>query len=384
MKRIIFIVLIASLLLSCKSQSTSPDNNTSDGGASSGGDNNTETPEPPPFIISEEAKKYGIDINTATSETIKTALNKYYNDKTEYKIIFTNTSTRSYDKYTNLGTIINEIKDINNITVSFENVQFQNNKLPDYILGGDSSANRNITKVILPDYITIIGQKVFFNCYVLAEVNMPKKLQEIGISVFYNTKVKNIDLPDGLKIINDRAFKISIIENIDIPDSVTSIGEAIFDSCKQLQTFKLPKNFNVIPKSAFASCSALKTITIQESITSIEDSAFYACTGAENFVFEGENPKLTTIGDSAFGWCSKLATITIPASVKTIKDLAFYTCPLLTSITFLSETPPSMNGSRIFESTPLKTINVPKGSKDAYEALKGKHSISKDVVINEI
>lgn len=136
MKKVIFIILILALLLSCKSQSTSPDNNTSDGGAISGGDNNnTETPEPPPFMISEEAKKYGIDINTVTSETIKTALEKYYKDKGEYKVIFTGTSTKSYDRYASLGTVIDEIKDIKNITVSFENVQFQNNKLPDYILG---------------------------------------------------------------------------------------------------------------------------------------------------------------------------------------------------------------------------------------------------------
>ena len=101
-------------------------------------------------------------------------------------------------------------------------------------------------------------------------------------------------------------------------------------------------------------------------------------------MFEGANPKLTTIGNSAFGWCEKLTTITIPTSVKNIEDYAFYKCPLLTTITFLSTTPPSMNGNNIFKDTPLKTINVPKGSKNAYETLKGKYSISADVVINEI
>lgn len=172
MKRVI--ILILALLLSCKSQSTSPDNNTSDGGSISGGENNNnnnnetpeipETPDPPPFIISEEAKKYGIDINTATAETIREALEKYYKDKGEYKVIFTGVSTRNYDRYASLGTVIDEIKDITDIIVSFENVTFQNNRLPDYILGSTSFDNNNITKVILPDYLTFLGNEAFVNC----------------------------------------------------------------------------------------------------------------------------------------------------------------------------------------------------------------------------
>ena len=375
MKKVI--ILILALFLSCKSQSTSPD--TSEGGAISGGDNNTETPP----TTNEDVEKYGIDIDTATAETIKAALEKYYKDKGEYKVIFTGTSTKSYDRYASLGTVIDEIKDITDITVSFENVIFQNNKLPDYILGSTSFDNNNITKVILPEYITVFGEYVFARCHILEEVNIPKSLIEIGGMIFFETGVKNIDLPNGLRIINDYAFDGSAIESIDIPDSVTSMGIEAFKSCPQLQSVKLSKNLTVIPKSAFASCSALKTITIPEAVTSIEDLAFYVCNGAENVVFEGTNPKLITIGNNAFGYCEKLTTITIPANVKNIEDIAFKKCFLLTSITFLSPTPPSMNGSRIFESTPLENVYVPKGAVEAYKALKGK-GLPQNVNITEI
>lgn len=374
MKKVIFIILTLALFLSCKSPATSPD--TSDGGAISGGDNNTPTTD-------EDAKTYGIDINTATAETIKTALEKYHKDKGEYKVIFTGTYTEVYTKYSTLGTIIDEIKDINNIIVSLENVTFQNNKLPDNILGSTSFDNNNITKVILPDYITTLGESVFFNCKVLTEVNMPKSLIEIGGSIFFNTKVKNINLPNGLKTINDYAFEISAIESIDMPDSVTSIGIETFEACRQLKSVKLSKNLSVIPKSAFASCSALKTITIPESVTSIKEFAFDSCSGIENVVFEGANPKLTTIGNNAFSCCETLTTITIPVSVKNIEDLAFYKCLLLTSITFLSPNPPSMNGNDIFKDTPLENVYVPKGAVKAYEALKGK-GLPQNVNITEI
>lgn len=372
MRKIILIILSFMIFLSCRGTVTSPNNI----------DNNGNTTEPP--ITEEELNKYGIEINTATAKNVRESLEKYYNDKGEYKVIFKGTSTKYYDKSSSLGTIINEIKDIKDIIVSFENVKFQNNKLPDYILVNTSLDNYNIAKVILPDYIAILGNEVFFNCKVLTEVNMPKSLIEIGGSIFYNTKVKNINLPNGLKTINDYAFEISAIENIDMPDSVTSIGKEAFEACRQLQSMKLSKNLIVIPKSAFASCSGLKTITIPESVTSIEDLAFYACSGAENIVFEGANPKLTTIGDSAFGYCRKLTTITIPANVISIGDLVFSTCESLTSITFLSANPPSINGDNTFKGTILKTIYVPTGASAAYQSLKGKHGIPTDVVITEM
>ena len=365
------------ILLSCRGSVTSPNNS----------DNNnygniTEPTEPP--ITEEELNKYGLEIDTATAENIRESLEKYFKDNGEYKLILKGVSTKMYTGYVNLAIIIGEIKDITDITVSFKNVQFQNNKLPDNILGSTSFDNNNITKVILPDYITAFGDEVFFQCISLTEVNMPKSLIEIGGSIFYNTKVKNINLPNGLKTINDYAFEISAIESIDMPDSVISIGKEAFEACRQLQSMKLSKNLSVIPKSAFASCSGLKTITIPESVTSIEDLAFYACSGAENIMFEGTNPKLTTIGDSAFGYCRKLTTITIPATVISIGDLVFSTCESLTSITFLSANPPSINGDNTFKGTILKNIYVPKGASAAYQSLKGKHGISADVVISEI
>ena len=310
MKRVI--ILILALLLSCKSQSTSPDNNTSDGGTTSGdgNNNNTETPEPPP-TTNEDLEKYGIDIDTATAETIREALEKYHKDKGEYKVIFTGTSTKSYDRYASLGTVIDEIKDITDITVSFENVTFQNNKLPDYILGSTSFDNNNITKVILPDYITVFGEYVFARCHILEKVNIPKSLTEIGSMIFFETVVKNINLPNGLKTINDYAFKGSSIESIIIPDSVTTIGTNAFDSCQQLQTFKLPKNFNVISTNAFTSCYALKTITIPASVTQIKRSAFYYATGLESIEFLGKDPSKINVEESTFAGTA-LTTMYIP------------------------------------------------------------------------
>ena len=209
MRKIILIILSFMFFLSCRGSVTSPNNSDNNNSG-----NITEEPTEPPMTEEEELNKYGLEIDTATAGNIRESLEKYFKDNGEYKLILKGVSTKMYTGYVNLAIIISEIKDITDITVSFKNVQFQNNKLPDNILGSTSFDNNNITKVILPDYITAFGDEVFFQCISLTEVNMPKSLTEIGISIFVHTKVKNISLPNGLKIINDNAFSMSDIENI--------------------------------------------------------------------------------------------------------------------------------------------------------------------------
>ena len=233
MRKIILIISCLMILLSCRGSVTSPNNTDNNSG------NITEEPTEPPMTEEEELNKYGLEIDTATAENIRESLEKYFKDNGKYKLIFKGVSTKMYTGHVNLATIIGEIKDITDITVSFKNVQFQNNKLPDNILGSTSFGNNNITKVILPDYITAFGDEVFFQCISLTEVNMPKSLTEIGISIFVHTKVKNISLPNVIKIINDNAFSMSDIENIDFHDSLIIIGEYVFASCYKLQIVKL-------------------------------------------------------------------------------------------------------------------------------------------------
>lgn len=139
--------------LSCRGSVTSPNNSDNNNSG-----NITEEPTEPPIIeepteppmTEEELNKYGLEIDTAAAENIRESLEKYFKDNGEYKLILKGVSTKMYTGYVNLAIIISEIKDITDITVSFKNVQFQNNKLPDNILGSTSFDNNNITKVILP------------------------------------------------------------------------------------------------------------------------------------------------------------------------------------------------------------------------------------------
>ena len=320
-KIIIFVLVTALMLLSCKNNSTNA--NTSE--------NNNEG-----FITSkEDADKYGIDIDTATKETIEEALNKYYKDKGEYKVIFKNTSLKTYNGMlygTTLSGIIKKIK-LNNIIVSLEYVNFPDNKLNNYILGGWQNLNDNIVQVILPNNITTIGTGAF-NCVNIVNINIPKNLKTIEDEAFYSIKMKELILPNGIKTIGKNSFSGCEFINILIPDSVTSIGEKAFEACRKLTKITLPNTITTLEKSVLSSCSSLQSITI-------------------------------------------------PSSVTEIKDNAFYYSKVLENITFLSAAPPTI-GKSVFNGTAIKNIYVPKGSKAQYEQLKGKSGIGQTVNIVEL
>lgn len=179
-KIIIFILITVLMLLSCKNNSTNVDtdnNNGSNTGENNNNGNNGENNNDP-TVTPEEFEKYGIEIDSATTENIEKALNQYYQDKGEYKVIFKGNSTIQYIRLTSIASLLNDItlKNIN-VIVSFEHVNFQNNKLNERILQGNQD-NSNIVKVILPDNITIIGRYAF-SCVNLTNVNMPKNLKTI-------------------------------------------------------------------------------------------------------------------------------------------------------------------------------------------------------------
>ncbi|WP_257967005.1 hypothetical protein [Brachyspira pilosicoli] len=83
MKKILILILITALMiLSCKEVptdvNTSPDNNNS---SNTGDNNNGENNDNISTVTQEELDKYGIDIDSATTEKVKEALNMYYQDK---------------------------------------------------------------------------------------------------------------------------------------------------------------------------------------------------------------------------------------------------------------------------------------------------------------
>ena len=224
----------------------------------------------------------------------------------------------------------------------------------------------DITKVIIEDGVTSIGNYSFYRCNKIISVTIPKTIETIGIYAFYDTSISNISLPTSLRIIDRGAFQnCKYIENVEIPEGVTNINMDAFDYCDKLKNVTIPSSVTVIADGAFKRCKSLTTINVSEnntayasidgnlynknitnliqyaiakkeksyvlpnSIRKIEKFAFYVCDNLESVSIPDG---FTFIGDYSFSDFYSLKNITIPETVTGIGTSAFYGCTNLVNI----------------------------------------------------
>ena len=245
---------------------------------------------------------------------------------------------------------------------------------PIYLI--DNKGNE-ITEYVIPDDVTSIGDKAFYNCSGLTSITIPQSVTSIGNYAFagcYNLSVKVpvndysafcnnsfvglissrigkpiylIDnkgneiteyvIPDDVTSIGDKAFyNCSGLTSITIPNSVTTIGDDAFSGCSGLTSINILNSVINIGAFAFKNCSSLTSITIPYSITNIGYSAFEGCclssvtfhckeigswfSGLTSITKVVIGDEVTSIGSAAFRDCSGLPNITIPNNVTSIGE----------------------------------------------------------------
>ena len=266
-----------------------------------------------------------------------------------------------------------------------------NGDMPSYNSGSAPWYNdRNtITKVIVTQGITCVGNYAFYNCSNLTNASLPTGLTSIGNSAFADckalpsitipdavltikswafsgcTELTHVDLPLGLETIQGHAFQgCAKLTGVELPYNLKSLYCTAFQGCKALTSIEIPASLTDVPyyytsldsyssynygpfynsglknvsfengttkiaKNLFRDCASLNEITLVNSIKTIEENAFYQCTGLTSVRL---STSLTSIGNSAFADCKALPSITIPDAVLTIKSWAFSGCTELTHV----------------------------------------------------
>lgn len=111
------------------------------------------------------------------------------------------------------------------------------------------------------------------------------------------SSLTSVVLPSSLQTIGVDVFQNNGLVEIEIPESVTSIGAGCFYGCSALERITLPEGLTAIRNSTFSDCSALKGITIPAKVVSIGYVALY-CAALETLVFEGSLPVISSADEN--------------------------------------------------------------------------------------
>ncbi len=123
-----------------------------------------------------------------------------------------------------------------------------------------------VTRVVIPNSVTSIGDFAFSGCRYLTSVTIPNSVTSIGSYAFY--KCGDNLAPGGL-------------DSVTIPNSVTSIGDYAFAYCNRLTSVTIPYSVTSIGRGAFYECKYLKSITVYiKTPLYIEPGTFYKYNGA--------------------------------------------------------------------------------------------------------
>lgn len=244
------------------------------------------------------------------------------------------------------------------------------------IAAGVFENNTTLSSVSGMRYIKNIGNKAFYGCANLYEIELPNSLDAFGDEVFAycanleifsieNEKdsegAKKLGTKDGLLYFldNDEVNPIEILacaqQALDYDESVnniffnsvTVINSGAFEGC---HLFKGQKSFfytQEIGDRAFKDCTGIVTFTLNEEIVSMGEGCFEGCTNLQ-YIYTSGDLQLTEIKNRTFYGCTSLKSIGSFPNISDIGGQAFENCTSLYRIHLSDMTSLKVIGNHAF------------------------------------
>jgi len=235
-----------------------------------------------------------------------------------------------------------------------------------------------VTKVIIGEKISTIGDCAFSECNNLTSITIPNSVTSIGEHAFSGCRsLMSITIPYSVTSVRYDAFIgcISFLSfDVDKSNNAYSSEDGVLlNKTKTILklyplgkkgSYTIPNSVESIGYCAFMNCSGLTFITISNSVTSIEDYAFLRCSGLTSISIPNS---VISIGFHSFARCTSLKSIKIPNSLTDIGEFAFSYCNELTEFINESVTPQKILRD-VFTVTEISacTLRVPEVSLDDY------------------
>lgn len=177
-------------------------------------------------------------------------------------------------------------------------------------------------------HVTKIGEDAFQDNITITSVTIPASVTEIGANAFagctnltsvtYGGDWSNLTIQSGNPAVEDAAKDAANEQLFDFeftPDNTAVIVKHYRRGAAADVT--IPSRYKGKPVTAINNAafpnSAVTSVTIPDSVTSIPDAAFYNCGNLETIHIP---VSVTSIGNSAFAGCPSSMTVTYPGSKK--------------------------------------------------------------------
>ena len=257
--------------------------------------------------------------------------------------------------------------------------------------------NITLRSIILPEGFSSIEEGAFRGCENLKNILIPNTITNIDYEVFEECNNLEYNVYDNACYLgnNDNPYLVLIkakdrdITSCEIYPNTRLIHHKAFSRCENLTNIDIPKTVISIGSLAFIQCSSLSSVTIPDEVSKIGNAIFHHCNALRGYVFDNayyvgneENPYRLLVKaidydiitceihkdtkyilDYAFRFCENLTELTIPEGLKCIKKYAFIHCTNLEKI-ILPKSLVELPGLAFYRCTNLKKIFYKGTSKD--------------------
>ena len=226
------------------------------------------------------------------------------------------------------------------------------------------SSCANLKNVSLPQSLKRINSYAFYNCTNLEEILIPSNVKEICSYAFANCKnLKSFNLPEGIEQIGDNILSYSEIDTIKIPSSTFAISNNCFNNLYQLNNIEVDQNnsnfesvdgvlYNKNTKTVMTCIKNIEnSITIKDYTENISSNAFADCK------FTSINLP-DTLNNIAIDSCNNLEDLTLPQNISSSSNISIKNCTNLKYLAISNDNFKTLESSSITNCPKLNNIYI--------------------------